>query len=112
MGKTGGGRMNEETFQLNDTGFSALLLWLRHVAPSKAPNHTQKALAWLYKDFNAARFGIGFMFQVPTCDCKTPDQLRQRARDAMAKLDELSSNGTPTEVAAVRYEAWAKSVAA
>jgi hypothetical protein len=104
--------MSEKQYQLNDAGRESLMLWINHVAPSAAPKHTRQALSWLYKDFDAAKIGVGLMFQLRTVDCKTPQQLRQLAQEAIAKLNEFSANGTPTDVALERYKAWASGVAA
>jgi uncharacterized protein (UPF0147 family) len=48
---------------------------------------------------------VYLLFKIHTSDCKTPEQLRQRAHDAIAKLNELSANGTPTDVVVARYKA-------
>jgi hypothetical protein len=98
---------SELEYRLNYAGLECLTLWVNHVAPSEAPRHARKTLSWLYGDFSAAKLGVYLLFKIRTSDCKTPEQLRQRAHEAIAKLNELSANGTPTDVVVARYKAWA-----
>jgi hypothetical protein len=95
------------TAHLNDRGREALTLWINHMAPGAAPKHIRTALKMLYSDFEAAKITVVLMFLIDVADCKTPEQLRQRARVALNKMNECKASGLPDEIAVARYKAWA-----